>query len=201
MKSPILFIIVLLAIASCKSDRDSSVTPYWETDEFWNAPMDSYALDSIIEGRKHIIADNGKPYPIDEYEMCLFRYGEPQNRDIPLDRIIGTWHGYGHIYDPRTILMLNADSTYTVDIEEAQDYDANGEMTYQFVRELSGRVQYNQKNNQIDLKNYNATETLSREAYMKSKNPQDEVLIIYKLEKDTMWLVDSQSDIWPYVRQ
>lgn len=193
--------LLMIILSGCRQNGVSSDTPYWETDEFWNAPMESSALDSIMEGRKHIIADNRKPYPIDEYEMCLYRYGEPQSKDIPLDRIIGTWYGYGHIYDPRIILTLYADSTYTVDIEEAQDFDASGKMTYQFVQELSGRFRYNQKKNLITLKNYNATQTLSRESYMTSRNPQDEVFIIYKLEKDTMWLVDRQSDIWPYFRQ
>lgn len=192
----LLGLFLVLGCSNHKSTDDNA--QYWETDEFWHSPMDSSALDSIIEGRKHIMSDDGKPYPIDEYEMCIYRYGKPKHDDIPLDSLIGTWHGYGHIYDPRTILTINPDGTYQVTVEESTDDD--GIITYCFASEKSGKYNYKATENRLTLLDYNTESALTREAYLKSKNPLYEVRIIYYLEGDTMWLFDGHSDIWPYFR-
>lgn len=197
-----LLCLALLLTLGCSNQEKRSNVPYWETDEFWNAPMDSTALDSIMEGRKHIIADNGKPYPIDEYEMCIYRRGEPITPNVPLDSLIGTWHGYGHLYDPRTVLTINPDSTYSIIIEDCGDYDDNGNLTYTFAYEKRGNLRYNPAQNMLTFLKFNENEpaSLTREAYMKSKNPIDEVRIIYSLDRDTMWIFDGHSDFFPYFR-
>lgn len=194
-------LIMIILVSGSRSNANNKDTPYWETAEFWATPMSLNALDSIIEGRKHIIGDNGKPYPIDEYDMCVFRYGEPKNRETALDSIIGTWHGYGHTYDPRTILTLNPDSTYTLVIEDAEDFDESGNMTYRYSYKKDGKYTYSQKENRLTLLNYNDPESLTREAYMKVENPLNEVRIIYSIEKDTMLIFDGHCDLWPYYRQ
>ncbi len=198
--STLIILIMTILVSGCGRNANYKNSPYWETDEFWDAPMDSSALDSIIEGRKNIIADNGKPYPIDEYEMCLYRCGVSKLQDIPLDSLIGTWYGYGHLYDPRTVLTIYKDSTYTETTENCGDYDDNGRLTYTFAYEKRGRYLYRQSENRLSFLNYNNPDSLSREAYMKSKNPINEVRIIYSIEKDTMWMFDGHSDLWPYFR-
>lgn len=197
-----LFCILILTFSGCVRHNNTAEISYWEIDEFWDAPMNASALDSIIEGRKHIIADNGKPYPIDEYEMCIYRRGEPKTLNIPLDSLIGTWHGYGHLYDPRTILTINLDSTYSIIIEDCGNYDNAGNLTYTFAYEKKGNLRYNPAQNMLTFVkfNENTPESLTREAFMKSRNPIDEVRILYSLENDTMWIFDGHSDFHPYFR-
>lgn len=195
-----LLCILIQTFCGCVRHDNISVNPYWETDKFWNAPMNASAVDSIIEGRKHIIADNGKPYPINEYEMCIYRRGKPITPYIPLDSLLGTWHGYWHIYDPHTILKINPDSTYSITIEDCGDYDEKGRLSYIFAYEKRGKYYYNQTENRLSFLNYNNPDSLSREAYLKSENPINEVRIIYSLEKDTMWLFDGYSDFKPFFR-
>ena len=172
--------------------------PFWETDAFWDAPMNSCALDSIKIGRTHILSDCGEPYPEDIYKMCIYRYGAPKGR-YKIDSLLGTWHGYGHYYDPREILTLRRDGTYSVIVEDALDVDENFVMQYQYDHEYHGRYTYDETQNKLTWLNVNSYENLTRSDFLKYENPLNNEELVYSLQNDTMMLFDG-ADCWPYYK-
>ena len=65
------------------------------------------------------VTDNGKPFPIDIYDQYEYRNGKLKKQYSQKD-ILGTWYGYGHLYDNRTTLILNEDGSYKLVREEAK---------------------------------------------------------------------------------
>lgn len=191
----------LILFCSCNnySKRPQDAVPFWETNAFWEAPMDSVALDSIKIGRAHIISDNGEPYPIDEYKMCVYRHGTPKGQ-YKIDSLLGTWHGYGHMYDSRRVLTLRKDYTFSLVIEEALNQDENGIMRYQFKSKFHGEYTYDETRNMLTFLNINDYSRLTREAFMKYDNPLNEIAIVFYLQRDTMKLYELTGDCWPYFK-
>ena len=123
-----------------------------EDENFWDKGdwYDKEEKDSIRNSWG--LADNGKPFPIDIYDQYMYRNGKLK-KQYSLKDILGTWYGYGHLYDDRKTLILKEDGSYELIREEALNQDENGKMIYDYYSTISGKYFYDTKENKITLLN------------------------------------------------
>ena len=147
-------------------------------------------------------ADDGHPWPRDISDWYKYRYGDLKC-SYKINEIIGTWIGYGHLYDPRQILTLNADGTFSNITEEALTEGADGKMRYDYASTIKGNYVYNARKNRIKNKNWEKMrlEEKTLEAYGKQRDPENRYLIIHSIVGDTMYVADDIGDLWPYYRK
>lgn len=145
-------------------------------------------------------ADDGGQWPRDIYDWYKYRHGEIENH-YQFAQIVGTWVGYGHLYDPRQILTISPDGRFTNITEEAMNQDCNGEMLYNYTNTIKGRYEYDSTKNRITLKNWDFLGYTddNLEAYVKQANPNNKYMIIHSIVGDTMMVADEIGDLWPYI--
>ena len=146
------------------------------------------------------------PYTNGPYRNILDWYkhrGGKIRQHYKLLDIIGTWIGYGHLYDPRQILTINSNGRFSNISEEALEKDSLGEMTYNYTRTVQGTYNYDSSKNLLMLKNWEDLELNDEnlEAYVKQRDPENKYLIIHSIEKDTMYVADEIGDLWPFFRK
>lgn len=147
-------------------------------------------------------ADDGHPWPREISDWYKYRYGKLTHH-YNLEDIIGTWIGYGHLYDPRHILTLNADGTFSYISEEALNQGPDGKMRYDYESTIRGNYVYNARENKLKFKNWEKMrlEEETLEAYVKQRDPENKYLIIHSIVGDTMYVADEIGDLWPYFRK
>ena len=147
-------------------------------------------------------ADDGYPWPRDISDWYKYRHGDLKSR-YRIDDIIGTWIGYGHLYDPRQILILNANGTFSIVSEEAISEGADGKMRYAYASTIKGNYVYDAQTNRLKFKNWEKIrlEGKTLEAYVKQRDPENKYLIIHSLVRNTMYVADEQGDLWPFYRK
>lgn len=147
-------------------------------------------------------ADDGKPWPHDISDWYEYRHGNIRHH-YKLNEIIGTWSGYGHLYDPRQILTINADGTFTNVTEEALSQDDEGKMHYVYAGTVKGKYVYKPNFNTIMFKNWDKMELKNEtlEAHVKQKDPENKYLIVHSIVRDTMYIADDIGDLWPFIRE
>lgn len=147
-------------------------------------------------------ADDGKPWPRDIADWYKYRHGDIRLH-YKLEDITGTWIGYGHLYDPRQILTINTDGTFSNVTEEALTQGEDGEMRYAYAGTVKGKYVYNPYFNTIKFKNWDKMELKDEtlEAYIKRKDPENKYLIVHSIKQDTMYIADDIGDLWPFIRK
>lgn len=171
--------------------NDSYDTAHWYTES---------QLDSVRVAWSP--ADDGEPWPRNILDWYKHRGGKIRHH-YKLRDIIGTWIGYGHLYDSRQILTINSNGRFSNISEEALEKDSLGEMTYNYTRTVQGTYNYDSSKNLLMLKNWEDMELNDKnlEAYVKQRDPENKYLIIHSIEKDTMYVADEIGDLWPFFRK
>ena len=165
--------------------------PFWYTETL---------LDSVRAAWSP--ADDGKPWPRDILDWYKYRIGEIGTH-YKLDDIIGTWIGYGHLYDPRQILTIYKNGRFSNITEEALENDSIGGITYNYTKTVQGAYNYDSNKNLLRLKNWQQIELNNKtlEYFVKQRDPENKYLIIHSIEKDTMYVADEIGDLWPFFRK
>lgn len=147
-------------------------------------------------------ADDGKPWPRDILDWYKFRGGDIKIH-YKIEDILGTWIGYGHLYDPRQILTINPNGMYINILEEALEKDSLDRMIYNYTQTNQGTYNYDSSHNLLMLKNWEELELNDEnlEAYVKQRDPENKYMIIHSIEKDTMYIADEIGDLWPFYRK
>lgn len=147
-------------------------------------------------------ADDGEPWPRDILDWYKYRGGKIE-KHYKLDDIIGTWIGYGHLYDPRQILTIYPNGRFSNITEEALKEDSLGRMIYNYTNTIQGMYSYDSNKNLLMFKNWEEMELNDKnlEAYVKQRDPENKHLIIHSIDKDTMYVADEIGDLWPFFRE
>lgn len=148
-------------------------------------------------------ADDGKPWPRDIFDWYKYR-GHKIKKHYKLDDIIGTWVGYGHLYDPRQVLTINSNGRFSNISEEALGKDSLDCMIYNYTSTTQGVYNYDSNKNLLMLTNWEDIIKLKNknpEAFVKRRDPQNKYLIIHSIDNDTMYVADEIGDLWPFFRK
>lgn len=205
------FILILLILyipfgcirTNSRSNLQDNIDTITTETSYWVKPMDGSVWDSIArDSIKYIwvndTTDFGLPLPIDSYAMCSKRYRKPQP-NITIDMIMGTWYGYGHLYDPIEIMTLKNDGTFTLQIKPVIEVCNN--VRYGEAQLISsGKFCYKEERNELIFKDFYSEKDLNRGDYIKYKNPHDKVSIVFSLEQDTLTLYENIGDCFYYYR-
>ena len=145
------------------------------------------------------LADNGKPFPNDIYDQYVYRNGYLKKKYLQKD-ILGTWYGYGHLYDDLKTLTLNEDGSYELIREEALNQDKNGDMIYDYYSTISGKYIYEPLQNKITLLNFREKNKIEREEFIEYDHPEHEEFIVHEIKDSEMQLANEFGDLWPYFK-
>lgn len=176
---------------------------YNDNDDLYIDKVQWYTEEQLDSARKASSpADDGHPWPRDISDWYRYRVGDITHQ-YSLNDLVGTWIGYGHLYDPRQYLTLNKNGSFVSVGEEALTKDSNGQMIYNYTNTIRGRYRFDSQKNLLMLRNWENMELKEEtlEAYIKQKDPENKYWIIHSIDRDTMYMADDSGDLWPFFRQ
>ena len=167
----------------------------------WNEYGDWYSQEEKDSIRNSWgLTDYGKPFPIDIYDQYEYRNGKLKKQYSQRD-ILGTWYGYGHLYDDLKTLTLNEDGSYELIKEEVLHRDKNGDIIYDYYSTISGKYIYEPLQNKITLINFREKNKIEPEEFIENDHPEHEEFIVHEIKDSEMQLANEFGDLWPYFRQ